>query len=581
MAACVRELVAGCRFVFPADLSVSQAQDWLTTLRAGRAPIPVPDRNEFTRAEVADVLGVKPGAVTALLTRHRLAAEGKGKARRYPRATVEALARSRARGASFGTANRYLTAARAFGRWLVRDRRLPENPLAHLRGGDAERDRRRERRVLTADEVRQLIDAAHKSKKSFRGLAGPDRAVAYAVAVYTGYRAGELAELTPESFDLDGVTPVVRLAGSKTKNRKPAVQAVPPELAESLRGYLTGRPTSRPVWPGTWAEKAADMIRADLEAAGVPFTVAGADGRPLVADFHVLRHTCGVLAEAGGATLREVMTLMRHSDPKLTMRIYGRLQVHDLAETVRAMPSVLPVPTAGADSLAPDLAPPPDGSSGRLMVGEGGEGVGEWPEDVIVPGVDGKRGPGMAQEVSAPRRTRTYNPLIKSQGPGSGRGTGKRRVFPALSTTTGEPSCVPFVARFTPFRTPSQEFSDKSDTGMNGSGATSTRRLTGASVAGTIAQSAIGSRRIRLPPRGRPGPVRALAVAPRRGPRAWAGRGVLPLHASGEDPAPPRPAGVRPRPIARGVLDRRGCLTPLTGWDGRRPAPRTRTTGRT
>jgi hypothetical protein len=143
------------------------------------------------------------------------------------------------------------------------------------------------------------------------------------------------------------------------------------------------------------------------------FAVTGADGRPLVADFHALWHSCGVLAEVGGATLREVMTLMRHSDPKLTMRIYGRLRVHDLAETVRAMPLVLPAPAAGLDPLAPDLAPvlapPPDGSSGRLMVREGRGAGGYQPEGVIVPGVDGELGPGMAGEVSAPRRTRTVS----------------------------------------------------------------------------------------------------------------------------------------------------------------------------
>src|SRR5204862_1432763 len=43
------------------------------------------------------------------------------------------------------------------------------------------------------------------------GLAGLDRAVLYAVAGASGFRAGELATLTPESFALDADPPTVTL----------------------------------------------------------------------------------------------------------------------------------------------------------------------------------------------------------------------------------------------------------------------------------------------------------------------------------------------------------------------------------
>ena len=67
----------------------------------------------------------------------------------------------------------------------------------------------------------------------------------------------------------------------------------------------------------------------------------------MAADFHALRHTCGVLAERGGATVREVMALMRHSDPKLTLRTYGRLRAHDLAAAVEKVPPVAPTGDKG------------------------------------------------------------------------------------------------------------------------------------------------------------------------------------------------------------------------------------------
>src|SRR5262249_1917473 len=81
-------------------------------------------------------------------------------------------------------------------------------------------------------------------------------------------------------------------------------------------------------------------LRIDLEAAGVPYTIEGPNG-PLYADFHALRHSYIALLDRSGATLKEAMQLARHSDPKLTMAVYGRAQLHDLGETVRRLPSLL------------------------------------------------------------------------------------------------------------------------------------------------------------------------------------------------------------------------------------------------
>src|SRR5262249_41555828 len=88
------DLASGCGFVFIPDLSASRHMDWLADLRnrPGRPALQLPDGKElFTRAEVARLLGIKPHSVPPLVRRHRLAAEGTGKSRRFPRATVEAL----------------------------------------------------------------------------------------------------------------------------------------------------------------------------------------------------------------------------------------------------------------------------------------------------------------------------------------------------------------------------------------------------------------------------------------------------------------------------------------------------------
>ncbi len=165
------------------------------------------------------------------------------------------------------------------------------------------------------------------------------------LAVNSGFRASELALLVPLAFDLEGEGPVVTLGADKTKNGKAAIQPLPQELAEALKGYLNGRPEDAPVWPGNWADDAAKMLRIDLDAAGVPYVVEGPDG-PLFADFHALRHTFIALLDRAGATLKEAMQLARHSDPKLTMAVYGRAQLHDLQETVGRLPDTPRASTA-------------------------------------------------------------------------------------------------------------------------------------------------------------------------------------------------------------------------------------------
>lgn len=111
----------------------------------------------------------------------------------------------------------YLSHLKSFCRWLVKDRRMPDNPLAHLEAGNVEMDRRHDRRELTADELRRLLEVTRASKRTFRGLAGRDRYHLYATACGTGFRASALASLTPESFDVNGEPATVTLTHGGTR----------------------------------------------------------------------------------------------------------------------------------------------------------------------------------------------------------------------------------------------------------------------------------------------------------------------------------------------------------------------------
>ncbi len=354
----VRRVMDGCEFVLVGDIALTPVQEFLQALSSGQqGAAPELTADTFTRNELAGLLAVSPGGVRSLIKRHRLEASGNGKARRYPRSTAIALLDLTRRGLGHSTAGYYAREVKAFTRWLVKRKRLPEDPLADLPGAASDDvDHRRDRRALNAGELQALLAAAGQSTVVFRGMPGADRRHLYLAAMSTGFRAGELATLNPEHFELGGELPTVHLSAEAAKNGKAAVQPIAPDVAEAFRVYLAGRASDQSVWPGTWHERAADMLRLDLEAAGIPYVVEGAEG-PLYADFHALRHSYVAMLDKSGATLKEAMHLARHQDPKLTMKRYGKPRLHDLAAAMGRVPRLLPdapeeLAATGTDSRA-------------------------------------------------------------------------------------------------------------------------------------------------------------------------------------------------------------------------------------
>src|SRR5262249_45151656 len=156
------------------------------------------------------------------------------------------------------TVNHYVRSLRGFTRWLVRDRRLPDDPLAALAMLHAAVDVRRQRRELTAEELAALLSATKRSERTFRGLNGPDRFHLYAAACGPGFRASARASLTRESFAPDAEPPIAPLAARRNKSRVQKVQPLPPDVVGLLRVYLEGKSAGLPVWGGTWSEDAAE-----------------------------------------------------------------------------------------------------------------------------------------------------------------------------------------------------------------------------------------------------------------------------------------------------------------------------------
>jgi hypothetical protein len=131
----------------------------------------------------------------------------------------------------------------------------------------------------------------------------------------------------------DSETPHILARAATTKNR---LDSRIPMTKELERKLLKHRPkTYRPNHP-VFAKGVprARTLRLDLEKAGIPYK----DEMGRYADFHSLRYTWGTYLQRNGVNSRVAMELMRHSDRKLTDKIYTDSNLLPLGEVVRNLP---------------------------------------------------------------------------------------------------------------------------------------------------------------------------------------------------------------------------------------------------
>ncbi len=251
-------------------------------------------------------------------------------------AALDALRRA---GRSLATLNHHRGAIRSFARWLVDTGRLPRDPLRGVRGFNAAEDRRHDRRTLSTEDMRRLIQVANDGGP-YQRMTGPDRALCYRVAVAAGLRLAEMTSLTPRSFDLRPGAASVFVAARAAKNRRDARLPIPEDVRVDLAAYISSIDPEAPVFP--LPAKGAAMLRVDLDAAGIAYR----DDAGQVFDFHALRCQLATEADRAGVSPRVIQRMMRHSTLELSGR-YTRPRLHDLEGAAAALPS-----------LAPTTAPP-------------------------------------------------------------------------------------------------------------------------------------------------------------------------------------------------------------------------------
>ena len=419
-ASLVRDRAASLAMLRELEVEAERGRAGLVDPFAEHARTPLADHLRDYGADLA-AGGRTDAYVNATLMRVRRALlEGCGF--RLPRdvtasALSNYLAERRRDGLGIGTSNAYLTAGKGFGMWMVKNRRSGDNVLGHLSKMNPKDDVLKERRDLPPDDFARLLSAAAAGPDS-AGLSSPQRALLYRTAALTGLRSMELASLTPRSFDFDAAPPIVTVAAGATKNGKTAQLPLHADLAGRLREYVAGRlsaaldplgddepvpppaaataPTlgddridTEPLWPSRWAASghAAEMLRGDLAAAGIPQTdAAGRDFAPFPTIRHALRrHFITTLANSG-VHPKDAQALARHSCITLTMNRDTHTGVRDMGAALASVPAVGGrSPASGAEEgdvlpshpAGPGRSPPDGRSFGcRLVAGPGGDGRG-------------------------------------------------------------------------------------------------------------------------------------------------------------------------------------------------------------
>ena len=287
----------------------------------------------------------------------------------------------RDQGRSAQTNNHYLKSVKHFTKWLHTENRISRDPLLNLKRLNVQTDRRHDRRALSPEEMILLIETA-ETGPPVEGLSGPDRAMLYMLAAWTGLRKGEIGSLTPKSFSFHNKIPIVRSEATNredcasaathtvtveagfSKHRRRDIQPLHPDLVVKLMEWIERRGFATdeilfPISERTCGveRKTYVMIRKDLAAARKLWLAGASDKNErkhreesdfllyknhqgLYADFHATRHTFITNLARGGVSPKVAQSLAHHSDIRLTMQTYTHFDHKEQAEAINMLPRI-------------------------------------------------------------------------------------------------------------------------------------------------------------------------------------------------------------------------------------------------
>jgi len=193
-------------------------------------------------------------------------------------------------------------------------------------------------------------------------VTGPDRAMLYILAAWTGYRRQELASLTVKSFDLESTPAIVRVAAGYSKRRRNDVVPLHPAVASRLKTWIESKNLDRDELlfnlraSAGGLRRTAKMMRIDLERARKAWIeeveepalrknreasdfLKYQNEAGMYADFHSNRHTFITNLALAGVHPKMAQSIARHSDVNLTMGIYSHVDVVQQSAAINSLPA--------------------------------------------------------------------------------------------------------------------------------------------------------------------------------------------------------------------------------------------------
>jgi integrase len=246
-------------------------------------------------------------------------------------AVSEWVAGRRASGTATRGVARCIGAAKQFSRWLHHTGRTENDRLIILQRPQVIVGECLRRGALDEAAIEQLLEVTATAPALY-GLSGAARALVYWICVETGLRRLEVFSLTPANLDFTPADPCIVLRGRSTKNRKVANLPVTRTLAAAIAEVAKGLVPDEPLI-GHPPRRTADMLRRDLERAGLPLT----DETGGQIDFHALRHTFGSRLARNGVHPKTAQLLMRHSRIELTLQTYTHLRLSDTRSAIEGL----------------------------------------------------------------------------------------------------------------------------------------------------------------------------------------------------------------------------------------------------
>lgn len=176
-------------------------------------------------------------------------------------------------------------------------------------------------RTFTVEQARQIISEAEYPFK-----------LMYAIAAYTGLRAGEIMGLRAEDLDLErcilNVTQTAWRGKTQTAKTKGSETSLP--IPERLHGLLVGQMpasgllfTNRLGRPYSADKVVTDHLQPLLKKLGIPR-----------AGFHAFRHMHTTLLLESGASPKVAQRQLRHSHARTTLEVYAHVVEDDQRKAV-------------------------------------------------------------------------------------------------------------------------------------------------------------------------------------------------------------------------------------------------------